>query len=96
MKILKIEEGKGYFSLNGEQWSPIDQITKENLMQLLNIVLESSVQMDEYTEASISNQAHQIIYRSICEKLVALQGNKDRFRDESDRMYQEEIEKYQQ
>ncbi len=65
-------------------------------MQLVNLVLDSDVEMDEFSETSVSNQAHQVIYRSIHEKLVVLQENKDRFRDESDRMYQEAIEKYQE
>lgn len=95
MKILKIEDNKGFFSLNGEQWTPIDEIDKENLMKLVNLVSKSSVEMDEYNEANIGNQAHQIIYKSIHEKLIILQGNKDKFKDESDRLYLEAIEKYQ-
>ncbi len=96
MKILKIEDSKGLFSLDGEQWSPIDQIDKEGLMKLVDFVLKSSVQMDEYNDVSIGNQAHKLIYKSIYDKLITLQENKDKFRDESDRMYQEAIEKYQQ
>ena len=95
MKILQIENSKGYFSLDGKEWNPIDEINKENLMRLLNLVLKSSTEMDEYTEESIGNQVHQIIYKSIYEKLAVLQNNKDRFIDKSDRLYQEAIEKYQ-
>lgn len=96
MKILKIENTKGFFSLNGEQYSPIDEIDKVNLMNLVNLVLKSSVLMDEYNDVNIGNQAHQIIFKSIYEKLKTLQNNKDKFRDESDRLYQDAIEKYQQ
>lgn len=95
MKILKIENSGGFFSLDGKQWSPIDEIDKVNLMSLVNLVLKSSVQMDEYNDVNIGNQAHHIIYKSIYEKLMTLQDNKDKFRDESDRLYQVAIEKYQ-
>lgn len=96
MKILKIEDNKGFFSLDGEQYRPIDEIDKVNLMSLVNLVLKSLIIMDEYNEDNIGNQAHQIIYKSIYEKLMNLQDNKNKFRDESDRLYQEAIEKYQQ
>jgi len=96
MKILEIKDSKGFFSSDGKKWIPIDEIDKENLMNLVNLVLESSVEMDEYNEGSIGHQAHQIIYKSIHGKLMTLQGNKDKFRDESDRLYLESIEKYQQ
>lgn len=96
MKILKIEDSKGFFSPDGEQWNPIDEIDKVGLIKLVNLVLKSSVQMDEYNDANIDNQAHQIVYKSIYEKLMTLQDNRDKFRDESDRLYLESIEKYQQ
>ena len=95
MKILKIEENKGFFSIDGSQWTEIDEIDKDNLMSLVNLVLESSPEMDEYNETNIGNQAHQIIYKSIHEKLTVLRENKDKFKDESDRLYLGEIEKYQ-
>lgn len=95
MKILEIKDSKGFFSLDGRQWTAIDEINKENLMILVNLVLKSSVEMDKYNEENIGNQAHQIIYKSIHEKLMALQDNKDKFKDESDRLYLEAIEKYQ-
>ena len=96
MKILKIEDNKGFFSSDGKTWMPIDEIDKEGLMNLVNLILQASVQMDEYNETAIGNQAHQIIYKSIYEKLAALQGNKDKFKDASDRLYLDAIDKYQQ
>lgn len=97
MKILKIEEGKGYFrsSDNGD-WIPIDEIDKDGLMKLLNRFLDADVEMDIYNEKTLLNQAQQIIYKSIFEKFSLLQENKSKFKDESNRMYLSEIQKYQQ
>ena len=91
MKILKIKENKGFYSLDGSTWTTIDEIDKENLMQLVNLVLESTIEMDQFNEQDIGNQ---IIYKSIYEKLVVLQGNKNKFKDECDRTYLEAIERY--
>ena len=96
MKILKIEEGKGYYSFDGDKWNPIDEINKDGLMQLLNLFLDSDVEIDDYDETNLTNQAQQIIYKSIFEKFVNLQENKSKFKDESDRLYLEAIQKYQQ
>ncbi|MBU1862495.1 MAG: hypothetical protein KKH94_02385 [Candidatus Omnitrophica bacterium] len=95
MKILKIEDNKGLFSFDGSKWTPIDEMDKEHLMNLVNLVLTSSIEMDEYNETNIGNQAHQIIYKSIYEKFITLQSNKEKFKDESERTYLEAIEKYQ-
>lgn len=96
MKILEIKENQGLFSVDGKHWIMIDEIDKENLMKLVNLALTSPVEMDEFIENKINNQAHQIIYKSIYEKLKALQENKNKFIDESERLYLEAIEKYQQ
>ena len=95
MKILKIEHGKGFFlNLNNNEWTPIDKIDKNDLLRLLNKFLEEKVEMDPIENDNLRNQAHQIIYNSIHEKFRTLQDNKTKFRDESDRLYLEEIRKY--
>ncbi len=97
MKILKIENGKGYFCIaNNGDWIQIDNIDKDCLMKLLNIFLESDVEVDGYDEERIQNQAQQIIYKSVFEKFSNLKENKNKFKDESDRMYLSAIQKYQQ
>ncbi len=95
MKILKIEGGNGYFwAASSEEWLPIDKIDKDGLMKLLNAFLNEEVEADEYNEDSLSNKAQQIIYKSVSEKFNDLKKNKDKFKDESDRMYLEDIQKY--
>ncbi len=97
MKILKIEGSNGFFRTSDkDDWRPIDEIDKDGLMKLLNRFLDSDVEMDNYDEKSLLNQAQQIIYKSISEKFNNLQENKSKFKDESDRMYLGAIQKYQQ
>lgn len=94
MKILKIESGKALFSIDGTAWSSIDSIDKDGLMGLLRAVLTGEVEMEEFNESLIPNQAHQIIYKSIYDKLTALIPQKYKFKDESDRTYLSAIERY--
>ena len=95
MKVLKIEQGKGHFQIPDKaDWRPISEIEKTSLMDLLNYFLENDVEMDEVDEEKLTNQAHLIIYKSIYDKLNTLSENKKKFKDESDRTYLEEIQKY--
>jgi hypothetical protein len=50
---------------------------------------------DPYTEDNLRNQAHQIVYKSIVEKLQELQTRREAFTDESERLYLAEYERYQ-
>lgn len=95
MKILKIENGNGLFlDSKKNEWIPIDQIDKNNLMILLDLFLQEEVEMDNLEDHALSNQAQQIIYKSIFDKLDSLIENKDKFKDESDRTYLSAIQKY--
>ncbi len=96
MKILKIENGKGYFNSIEDNWELIDKIDKDSLMKLLDKFIKFEIELDEYNPEKISHQAHQIIYKSIYDKFKSLQGNKSKFKDESDRTYLSAIQKYQQ
>lgn len=94
MKVLKIDNNQGSYSTTGDKYNSIDKINKEDLLKLVNLTLEGDVEIDEYSEEKIKNQAHQIIYKSICEKLLDLLKRKDEFRDESERLFLQEYEKY--
>ncbi len=95
MKILKIKDNNGYFyCVEENDWKPIDEIDKDGLMGLLNVFIESEVSMDDYDDSQVRNQAHQIIYKSIYEKFNSLKENKSKFKDESDRLYMEALQKY--
>lgn len=94
MKLLKTENALGYFLTDSNEYSPVDKITKEDLLRLVNLTLKEEVEFDEYNEESIKHQAHQIVYKSILEKLVGLKDRKQEFFDQSERLFLADYEKY--
>lgn len=96
MKYLKIETNKAFFSLDGANWNPIDEIGKDDLLQLLDIAVGEDFEMDLFDKDKLKNQAHQIIYQNISSKFNDLLQQKSRFKDESDALYKDAIEKYSQ
>lgn len=94
MKLLKIDNNLGYFRDSSDRFTPVDKITKDDLLRLVNISLEKEVEFDDYNDDVLKNQAHQIIYKSICEKLRDLIERRQEFIDESERLYLQEYEKY--
>jgi len=94
MKLLSIENNLGSYLGESGQYNPIDKITKEDLLRLVNLTLQEDVMFDEYDENAINNQAHQIVYKSVFEKLRSLRDRKQEFIDESERLYLKEYEKY--
>ena len=96
MKLLKIDNELGQFLDGAGEFQPIDSITKDDLLRLVNVTLKEEVEFDEYDEEKVKNQAHQIVYKSLYDKLVELSGRKQEFVDESERLYLTEYEKYQE
>lgn len=98
MKYLKIEDNRGFYYKTSEEgentWKEIDKIDKEDLLELLNKAISSEFEMDEYNEENLAHKAHQIVYKNISEKFEELLANKSRFKDESESLYKEAIEKY--
>jgi hypothetical protein len=97
MKYLKIHDNKAYYLKSADSetvWTEIDKINKDDLLTLLNSAISNDFEMDIYSEEILSNKAHQIIYKNIYEKFTSLLTMKDKFKDESESLYKEAIEKY--
>jgi len=94
MKALKIENNQGHFVTEAGDYETVDKIDKAVLLRLVNMALEDGFEIDAFDEEKLKNQAHQIIYKSIGEKLTDLHQRRNQFRDESDRLYLEAYEKY--
>jgi hypothetical protein len=95
MKLLKIESSQGFFLGKDGNDLPIDKISKEDLLRLVNYALdEEKLELDEYDETLVKNQAHQIIYKHVHAKLLELRGRRQEFIDESARLYLEDYQKY--
>ena len=96
MKLLSIENNLGLYLGETSQYKPVDKITKEDLLRLVNLTLREDVEFDVYDENAIKNQAHQIVYKSVFEKLRSLKDRKKEFVDESERLYLKEYERYRE
>lgn len=94
MKILKIENGCGYYLSSLDGWEKIDEIGKDGLLNLLDRFLEEDVEMDTPDENNLQNDVHKIVYSHIFQKLSALAESKSSFKDDSERLYFDEINKY--
>lgn len=96
MQHLKIENNKGFYQIEPDQWKEIDKIDKESLVILLDKALESEFEfkMDAFEANKILNKAHSIIYRNLYEKFSELSENKNRFKDDSELLYKNAFEKY--
>jgi hypothetical protein len=97
MKLLKIADNKGYYFVTQDKFSTVDEITKDDILRLVSLTLgEEEVEFDEYSDDNLKNHAHQIIYKSIFEKLQDLRKRKDEFIDKSERLYLTQYEKYRE
>ena len=49
MKLLKIENSCGHFRLESGDYSPVDKISKDDLLRLVNVTLtDVDVEFDAY------------------------------------------------
>ncbi|WP_394129664.1 hypothetical protein [Shewanella maritima] len=94
MKCLKIDSSKGFYSLDGAIWKPLDEISKEDILVIVNKCLEDSFEMDDPSEVTVHNKAHEIIYKSLYAKFVELNSQRSRFKDESENLFKESLAKY--
>jgi hypothetical protein len=97
MKLLKIAENVGEFQAEDGKYRTIDKITKEDLLRLVDRTLvEDEVEFDPYDDKSLKNQAHQVIYKSVLQKLVDLRNRRREFVDESARLFLEDYQRYRE
>ena len=98
MKLLKIEDNKGYYFVTQDKFATVDKITKDDILRLVSLTLDmhQEVEFDEYDVDNLKNKAHQIIYKSIVEKLQELKKRRKEYTDESERLYLTEYEKYRE
>lgn len=94
MKLLKIENNMGHYLDKEGGFSTIDKITKEDLLRLADLTLENDIELDEYSDQTIKNHAHQIVYKSIFQNLKNLASRRQEFTDEASRLYLSEYDKY--
>lgn len=100
MKLLKIENKKGYFLNADGGYSEIDKINKDDLLRLLSIITAPTdettekIEMDTFNADNIPQKAHSIIYEELYKRLSELEANKDNFNKQVAELYKDEYEKY--
>ena len=96
MKYLVIDRSLAYYTVDAsvQPNKPIDKITKEDLMKLVELSLTDDFEMDPFDKNKLKNAAHAIIYKNIYQKLHALKNQKNKFMDEKAAMYRNAIDDY--
>jgi len=96
MKILRITNGKGEYSLDGIEFKLVDEITKEDVFSILELVIkDNEITFDESTDdIQINNLAQNIVYNNLLTKLKEVIARKEDIINESKRDFAEAIEKY--
>lgn len=94
MKCMKIDHGKGYFSVNETDWELLENIDKNHILSIIQSCLKTSFEMDDYKEIVINNKAHQIIYSHLYDKFIELNQQRSKFKDESESLFRDALVKY--
>ena len=64
MKYFKIKNNQVYFLNQENKEIALDQITKEDLLFLINKAFDEDFEFDKYDSDKIKNQAHNLIYKN--------------------------------
>lgn len=96
MKCLRIENANGWYSTDGNTWEILEKITKEDLLKILDLLLDSDspIEIDPYDETLLKNAGHQIIYKCLCDKFTAALSQREQFQDQKSALYKEAMIKY--
>jgi hypothetical protein len=95
MKYLIIKDNKGFYTLDGVQKTPIDQINKEDLLSLLNTAIDKDdFEMDAFSPDILQNPAHRVIYKNLYQKFDDVVKNRVSFNDEKTNVYKDALNKY--
>lgn len=94
MKYLEIKKSNVYFKSKGTEIKPIDEISKEDILFIMEKSLEEDFEYDTYDNSLIQNQVHNIIYKDISKKLESFMANKKKMEEEINSQYKEAWDKY--
>lgn len=96
MTVLRIANGKGEFSLDGKNFKLIDEITKEDVFQIIELVItQTEIDFEELSEErKIEHVAQNIVYTNLLSKLKELKARRKSIIDESKAEFAEAVTKY--
>ena len=96
MKVLKIVNGRCYFSTDGTTDKPISDIGKDDLLKILDMIyLEKEHEIDPIDSSTvIHNDVEKIIYESVYHKIKDFISKVQGLRLEVENEFKEAKEKY--
>ena len=95
MNYSKIENNMVYYKTEQDNWRKIDEISKEDILLLLNEALSiEDFNLVEPKKEDIKNEAHYIIYKNIYDDFDVIMKDKNKFLDKSRERYKDIIEEY--
>lgn len=93
MKVLKIEKGRAYYSIEELKENSIKDISAEDIKEMINIILTKDAEIDDNVN-DINNPAEKIIYEKIHLKIKSLLKKKTEMIDKINKKYSDLYEKY--
>lgn len=103
MKILIINNDgkntKAYFLNPKKSGLPnsiqdIEKITKEDVFDMIDYMIDNEVEIDEYKEGDIPNQIQDAIYKSLYSNFKSILDNKTSMISEIDALFKKAEDKY--
>lgn len=97
MKILKITDSKGEFSVDGVNYLSVVDIAKEDIQKIIRVIITENIDIeyDEITnEKKVLNGAEKIIYENILASLKSLVENRIEIKNRIDTKFSSLKSKY--
>ena len=78
MKLLKIENKKCFYTLDGEHYNGISDISKEDILKILYLIYEEeNICLDQIeNQEDVVNDVERLIYINLYSKLSSFAQNK--------------------
>lgn len=104
MKILRINSKRAFFvkpsewrdgvSEDDQSFKPITNISKDDLIEIVDYLLTGEFEMDKCEEDSIANPAEMIVYKKIYEGLEQASKQKSKIMEDIDSRFDAAVKKY--
>lgn len=98
MKILRIKNNKGEYSVNGDDYKNISEISKEDILLILSLIIDDSDSKLEFEQIddtnSIPNDAEKIIYEKIYKKLLGVKKERQNIIEQVNKEIEPILTKY--
>ena len=96
MKLLKIENKKCFYTLDGEHYNGISDISKEDILKILYLIYEEeNISLDKIeNQEDVVNDVERLIYINLYSKLSSFAQNKLSIKTKLDNEVKDVVDKY--